>query len=93
MTKVDLNQVVIEQPTYIVISMGWRDNLILPIIEGLEYLKVGASGIRIEGDLNPERDKPLKLYEGGKEQKIFFMTETQLKKIKMEMLVDPHESD
>ena len=94
MRKSESNQTVVEQPKYIVVNISWRDNLLLEIKDGMEYLRIRSSGIRIKGDLRKDpgdRDEALKIGTNDEDVTISYMTETTLKQLILETIADPPE--
>ena len=94
--KNESNQAVVEQPKYIVVNITWRDNLLLELKEGMEYLRIRAGGIRIKGDLRSEpenRDTRLEIGTNDEDVTISYMTETKLKQLIFEALSDPEEEE
>jgi len=84
----DTDQDVVEHPKYIVITSSWRDYLILPIKEAMEFIRLRSMAIRIEGDLKSTRDQPLRIGPNDAEVTISYMTQTKLKQLKMESIVE-----
>jgi hypothetical protein len=88
-TKSDLNQA-LDKPKYIVINVGWRDNLLFEIEQGMEWLVLQASAIRIEGELdNSSRKEGLKISPNTKSVTISYMSETAFKQLRLESIIDP----
>jgi hypothetical protein len=93
MVKSKTNQA-LEQPTYIVLQVSWRSHLIFPLEMGFDFLKLRAQAIHVQGDLKHDRDEPLKMNTDTEAQTIIqFMTETQVKELKVSMLLDPPEEE
>jgi hypothetical protein len=90
MSKSDLNQVVVQPPAYIIVTMSYSSKLILPIETGLEFIKTWASGIELDEHGYGE-DKKITLKKVERDMTISFLTEEKFKEMKMMMYVDPVE--
>ena len=84
MNQVDLNQIIIERPAYVVIEMDYKTKLILPFETGFEFIKTWASGIEILNEYN----KPEVLQKTQKKITISFMTEIEFKALKLTSLLE-----
>jgi hypothetical protein len=93
MVKSKTNQA-LEQPTYIVVQISWRSHLIFPLEMGFEYLKLRGQAIHVKGDLKHDRDEPLQINTDTESEVVIkFMTETQIKELRVSMLLDPPEEE
>lgn len=90
MAKSELNQA-LEQPKYILLNTGWRDNLLFTISDGMKYLELQASAIRIEGELDSDRKDPIKISANSRPVTFSYMTESRFKQLRMESMMEPKE--
>lgn len=87
MAKSELNQVV-EQPKYILINLTWESYLLLPIKEGMEYIRLQSIGTKIEGNLRPDRNKALRFSANDSDVTIRYISEEQFKRWRLEALAE-----
>lgn len=83
------NQLAIEQADYIVLKIDYNSKIILPFIEGMEYLRIQSMGILIKEEYN----KPMKLLKEEADIQIKFMSATALKEMMLSSRLDPEEAE
>ena len=88
-TKSKTNQIAGEQPSLIILSVDYETKIILPIIDGLELIRIWSSAIECKEPYN----KPHTFNNVDKEFKLKFITESQYKQMKVAAMLDPKEEE
>ena len=88
-TKSKTNQVAGEQPSLIILSVDYETKLILPIVDGLELIRIWSTGTEMKEDYN----KPTQFSNVDKEFKLKFISENQYKQMKVAAMLDPKEEE
>lgn len=77
------NQGVSSTPVYIIIRIDWDNKLIMPVEDGLNFIRSWASATTLN-----TRDDPPTISEKSKDFQIEFMTEQGFKEIQMASVLD-----
>ena len=88
-TKSKTNQVAGEQPSLIILSVDYETKLILPIIDGLELIRIWSTATEMKESYN----KPQTFNNVDKEFKLKFISENQYKQMKVAAMLDPKEEE
>lgn len=91
--KSDSNQILGEESRYIVVTIADNRKLILGATDGFTLLEIMSRGMSVEEDWR--NDYKLKLLEDKRKNdlSIRFITEQEIKEIKLEAIVDPPEEE
>ena len=81
--KNNVNNQGVGSPTYIIIKIDWDNKLIMPIEDGLNFIRSWASATT----LNTRNDPPT-ISEESKDFQIQFLTEQGFKELKMAAILD-----
>lgn len=68
---------------YIVLTIEWRVNLIMPVVEGLAFVKAWGEAIKMETD-----DGVVKLTDWDKEFNIKFLSEQAFNEMKIASVIE-----
>ena len=88
-TKSKANPVAGEQPSLIILSVDYETKLILPIVDGLELIRIWSTAT----EMKEAYKKPILFTNVDKEFKLRFISENQYKQMKIAAMLDPTEDD
>ena len=87
--KSDENRVDGEQHKYIIVKLNYDSKLILPIADGMEFIKIWASGLQLKEPYN----KPATIEPVDADFTLRFLSEKALNIMKTSMMLDPEQED
>ena len=93
MVKKTENQVAMEQPAYMLVKIGWHEQLLFPIEQGKEYLGLYAGAMKVTGSIRIDATEPPKFTPNDQELSVSFLTETRYKELCLRALVEIPEGD
>lgn len=86
-TKTKVNQIDGEQPSLIILAVDYDTKLIMPIVEGLEFIRMWSTSVELKEPYN----KAPQFKRVDKEFKMKFISEKQLKEMKVAAMLEPKE--
>ena len=87
--KSKVNQNAGEHPSLIILQADYETKLILPIEDGLEFIRLWSTALEMKEPYN----KPMKFSNVDKEFKFKFISEKQLKQMKVAAMLEPKEAE